>query len=73
MACRTSRQRHDHPRNRPSRKFQNVMEAELGKNSIVIPERLAILSDKEKVATLLPADKAVFRDWLTAKSAERNR
>ncbi|RYD20859.1 MAG: threonine synthase [Verrucomicrobiaceae bacterium] len=47
-------------------KFPDVMEAELGAGIIEIPERLAILAQKEKVATLLPADKAVFRDWLTA-------
>ncbi len=45
-------------------KFPDVMEAELGPNSVEIPERLAILADREKVATLLPADPAVFRDWL---------
>lgn len=47
-------------------KFPDVMEAELGAGSIEVPERLAILAEREKVATLLPADKAVFRDWLTA-------
>lgn len=47
-------------------KFPDVMEAELGAGSIEVPERLAILAEKEKVATLLPADKAAFRDWLTA-------
>jgi hypothetical protein len=41
------------------------MEAELGANCLEIPERLAILANREKVATLLPADKAVFREWLT--------
>ena len=46
-------------------KFLDVMEAELGPNCVEIPERLAILAQREKVATLLPADKAVFRDWLT--------
>jgi threonine synthase len=48
-------------------KFLDVMEAELGANCVEIPERLAILADKEKVATLLPADKAIFRDWLSSK------
>ena len=46
-------------------KFLDVMEAELGRGCVEIPERLAILAQREKVATLLPADKAVFRDWLT--------
>jgi threonine synthase len=45
-------------------KFLDVMEAELGANCVEIPERLAILAQREKVATLLPADKAVFREWL---------
>lgn len=47
-------------------KFPDVMENELGPNSIEIPARLAILAQREKVATLLPADKTVFRDWLQA-------
>ncbi len=46
-------------------KFLDVMEAELGANCLKIPERLAILAQREKVATLLPADQAAFRDWLT--------
>ena len=46
-------------------KFLDVMEAELGANCLEIPERLAILAQREKVATLLPADQAAFRDWLT--------
>ncbi len=46
-------------------KFLDVMEAELGPDCVEIPERLAILAQREKVATLLPADKAVFREWLT--------
>jgi threonine synthase len=45
-------------------KFLDIMEAELGPNCLEIPERLAILAQREKVATLLPADPAVFRDWL---------
>ena len=47
-------------------KFREVMEAELGANSIEIPERLAILAQREKIATLLPADPTIFRDWLIA-------
>lgn len=47
-------------------KFPDVMEAELGVDSIEVPERLAILARREKVATLLPADKAVFREWLSS-------
>ena len=40
------------------------MDAELGLNSVEIPERLAVLADREKVAVQLPANPAVFRDWL---------
>lgn len=50
-------------------KFLDVMEAELGANCVEIPERLAILADREKVATLLPADATIFRDWLQSFSA----
>jgi threonine synthase len=46
-------------------KFPDVMEAELGAGAVEVPERLAVLADREKVATRLPADKAAFRDWLT--------
>lgn len=46
-------------------KFPDVMEAELGQGAVVIPERLAILADREKVATRLGTDKAAFREWLT--------
>jgi threonine synthase len=47
-------------------KFPDVMEAELGKGSVEIPDRLAILADREKVAIPLGTDKALFRDWLLA-------
>jgi threonine synthase len=47
-------------------KFPDVMVAELGANSVAVPERLAILAQREKVATRLPVDQAVFRDWLLA-------
>lgn len=49
-------------------KFLEVMEAELGAHCIQIPERLATLAGREKVATLLPADPAIFRDWLIASA-----
>ena len=45
-------------------KFPDVMNAELGAGTVVVPERLAVLADKPKVAVPLPADPAVFRDWL---------
>ncbi len=47
-------------------KFPDVMVAELGANSVEVPQRLAILASREKVTTLLPADMTVFRDWLTS-------
>ena len=47
-------------------KFPDVMEAELGAGSVEIPERLAILAGREKVAIPLGTDKALFRDWLLA-------
>ena len=47
-------------------KFPDVMDAELGAGTVQIPERLAILADKEKVATALPKDWEMFRDWLAA-------
>jgi len=45
-------------------KFPDVMEAELGKDVIEVPERLAILANREKVATKLSTDQAQFHDWL---------
>ncbi len=47
-------------------KFADVMEAELGHGVVEIPERLAVLAEREKVATPLPSDPSVFRDWLLA-------
>jgi threonine synthase len=45
-------------------KFLDVMEQELGTDAVEIPERLAILADREKVAIPLPADEAAFKEWL---------
>jgi threonine synthase len=47
-------------------KFPDVMEAELGAGSVEIPERLAILANREKVAIPMSTDKSAFRDWLMA-------
>ena len=47
-------------------KFADVMDAELGPNSIEVPERLAILAQREKVAISLTADVAEFHQWLNA-------
>lgn len=49
-------------------KFPDVMEAELGKDYAEIPERLAILADREKVAIPLTTDKAAFREWLLSQA-----
>ena len=40
------------------------MDEELGKGTVEVPERLAILADKEKVASLLSKEWAPFREWL---------
>lgn len=47
-------------------KFPDVMDAELGKGSVEIPARLAILANQPKVATALTKDWLTFREWLTA-------
>jgi threonine synthase len=46
-------------------KFLDIMEAELGKNSVQIPDRLACLADQQKVATQLPNSWETFHDWLS--------
>lgn len=45
-------------------KFADVMQQELGKECLETPERLAILANREKIATLLPKDWETFREWL---------
>ncbi len=45
-------------------KFRDVIEAEIGDGSIEVPERLAVLAHREKVATPMGADHSVFRQWL---------
>jgi len=45
-------------------KFPDVMDAELGIGAVTIPERLAVLAHREKVAIPMTTDKAAFRDWL---------
>ncbi|WP_411827564.1 threonine synthase [Luteolibacter sp. AS25] len=47
-------------------KFPDIMDAELGLGAVEIPERLAVLADKEKVATTLSKEWEPFRDWLEA-------
>ena len=48
-------------------KFPDVMEAELGQGCVEIPERLAILANRDKVAIQMGTDKSAFRDWLSAQ------
>ena len=45
-------------------KFLDVMEQEIGKGAVEVPERLAILANREKMAARLPADEAAFKEWL---------
>ncbi len=47
-------------------KFPAVMDAELGAGSVEIPDRLAILADREKASIPMTTDKEVFREWLAA-------
>ena len=37
---------------------------ELGPHAVEVPERLAILAQREKVAIPMSTDKAAFREWL---------
>jgi threonine synthase len=45
-------------------KFLDVMEEELGEGAVEIPERLACLADREKVAVEMPPDEEAFLLWL---------
>ncbi|MCH2064309.1 MAG: threonine synthase [Roseibacillus sp.] len=45
-------------------KFLDVMEEELGEGAVEIPERLARLAGREKVAIEMPPEEAVFLSWL---------
>lgn len=45
-------------------KFPETMAAALGEGVVETPARLAILAEKEKVATKLPKDWHTFRTWL---------
>lgn len=47
-------------------KFLDVMEQEIGE--IAIPERLAILAQRKKNATSLPANEAEFKSWLISQT-----
>jgi threonine synthase len=50
-------------------KFLEVMEEELGQGAIEIPERLACLANREKVAVPLPAEEEAFLEWLRASAS----
>lgn len=45
-------------------KFPDVMDAELGARVVKIPDRLASLANREKVAISLTNDISTFHDWL---------
>lgn len=45
-------------------KFPDVMDEELGAGTVEIPERLAILANREKVSIPMGIDKETFKDWL---------
>lgn len=45
-------------------KFLDVMDEQLGRGVVEIPERLAVLADREKFASPLGTDTAGFHQWL---------
>lgn len=45
-------------------KFPDVMDEELGAGAVEIPERLAILANREKVSIPMGIDKETFKEWL---------
>jgi len=45
-------------------KFLEAMEAELGQGKVEVPERLAVLAGREKVAVPMAADEAAFKEFL---------
>ena len=45
-------------------KFPDVMDEELGAGAVEIPERLAILANREKVSIPMGVDTDTFKDWL---------
>lgn len=48
-------------------KFPDVMDAELGVGAVEVPERLAVLAELPKVAIEMPAEPAVFHEWLRSR------
>jgi threonine synthase len=47
-------------------KFIDIMAEEIGAQNVPIPDRLAILADREKVAIPMTTSPADFLDWLTS-------
>lgn len=47
-------------------KFIDVMAEEIGAEHVPIPDRLAILADREKIAISMTTSPTDFRDWLTS-------
>ena len=70
------RWRQDHPSDEmvvletahPS-KFLGVMDEELGAGAVEVPERLARLASKEKIAVVMSSEEGPFRDWLLAMAS----
>lgn len=50
-------------------KFPDVMDAELGAGVVEVPERLAVLASRPKVAVPMANDAATFRRWLVGMPA----
>lgn len=48
-------------------KFLDVMEEELGEEEIPVPERLACLADREKVAIQMGTEEEPFHEWLRSR------
>ena len=46
-------------------KFLDVMEDELGPGTVEIPERLACLATRDKIAIEMGAEEGSFLDWLS--------
>jgi threonine synthase len=49
-------------------KFLDVIEEELGEGVVEVPERLACLAEREKVAVPMVAGEGVFLEWLERQS-----
>lgn len=47
-------------------KFLDVMEEELGKGAVTVPDRLACLAEREKVAIAISSDEEDFHKWLAS-------